>query len=155
MSNAFTGAGTELAIADELPETFDDEETTGYPSLTWKTVGEITSVPEHGAEYALVTHNPLGERITVKRKGSVNFGSVTIPMALDTADEGQDSFREYADGTKVDDSAPIRITLANGAVRYFTAQVMSFQEGVDDVDSITSASTQLEIDREVIYVGPE
>lgn len=152
MSNVFTAAGTTLAVSADLPGEFSDDETGGYPSLTFTNVGEITSIPEHGPEYTLVTHNPLGDRVTVKRKGSVNYGSLTLPLALDPSDEGQGIMRDFADGPNVDDSIAVEITLPDGSVRYFTAQVMSFQEAADGTDSIASGSTMLEIDRPVVYV---
>lgn len=153
MSNVFTAAGTTFAVSAALPATFDEA---GYTAvgMTYSLVGEITGIPSIGAEYALVTHNPLGNRTTVKRKGSVDFGSgITLPMALDNSDVGQGIMRDFAYGANVDDSITVKITRPDGSTRYFTAQVMSFMEASDDVDSITSAEATIEIDREIVYVA--
>jgi len=152
MSNVFTAAGTLFAVSATLPSTFDEA---GYSDvgMVYSLVGEITGIPAIGAEYTLVTHNPVGDRTTVKRKGSVDFGSgITLPMALDNSDAGQNIMRDFAYGANVDDSVAVKITRPDGSVRYFTCQVMMFRESADDVNSISAAETQIEIDREIVYV---
>lgn len=150
----YTSAGTQLAVSATLPETFDDDDVTGYPAETYTTVGEITAIPEHGAEVTLITHNPLAERVTGKRKGSINYGSVALVMALDPDDSGQAIMQDFADGENIDDSLAVQITLPTGHTRYFTAQVMSFQAGMPGTDEIMGATTNLEIDRRVVMVDP-
>lgn len=148
----YTAAGTVLSVASAVPAQFDGDATNGFPSLNYTVVGEVTSVPSHGAEYALVTHNPIGDRITRKLKGSYNAGSMTIPMALDVADEGQDIMREHASGANVDDLASFEIVYPDGTTEYFTALVMSFTTAGDGVDSILSAEAMIEIDSSVVTV---
>ncbi len=145
-----TGAGTTLAVSSSLPATYDD---TGFQALTYTTVGEVTGLPDHGAEYTLVTHNPIASRVTQKRKGSVNYGSMSLPMALDDFDGGQTILQTHADGANVDSSASFKITYNGGGVEYFTAQVMSFQRAVSDVDSMISGTVMLEIDSVTVYVA--
>lgn len=147
----YTAAGTTLSVATGVPAAFSE---TGFSALSFNVVGEVTSVPSHGAEYALVTHNPLGDRITRKLKGSVNYGSLTIPMALDVADTGQDTMREHADGANVDDVASFKVEYPDGTVEYFTGLVMSFTTAGDGVDSILSAEAMIEIDSQVVTVEP-
>ena len=145
----YTAAGTTLSVSSGTPTTYDQ---VGFEALSFSEVGEVTSVPSHGAEYALVTHNPIGGRITRKLKGSKNTGSMTIPMALDTADSGQDIMRDHADGANVDDQASFRISYPDGSFEYFTALVMSFTTAGDGVDSILSAEAMIEIDDDVVKV---
>ncbi|HSH51600.1 MAG TPA: hypothetical protein VK982_07740, partial [Bacteroidales bacterium] len=57
----YTAAGTTLSVVTGEPATFDEA---GFSALSFDEVGEVTSVPSHGAEYALVTHNPIGDRVT-------------------------------------------------------------------------------------------
>lgn len=148
----YTGAGTTVSVTSTLPATYDEA---GFSDagMTYTVVGELTGVPEHGAEYALVTHNPISDRITRKLKGSVNYGSVTLPMALDPADAGQDIMRDHADGTKVDDQVSMKIEYSDGSVEYFTCLVMSFTTAADGVDSIMAANATIEIDNSVISVA--
>ena len=145
----YTAAGTTLSVSSGAPTTYDQ---VGFEALSFSEVGEVTSVPSHGAEYALVTHNPISDRITRKLKGSVNYGSITIPMALDTADNGQDIMRDHSDGANVDDQVSIRVAYPDGSFEYFTGLVMSFTTAGDGVDSILSAEAMIEIDNSVVKV---
>lgn len=145
----YTAAGTTLSVASATPATYD---ATGFQALSFSAIGEVTSVPSHGAEYALVTHNPLGDRITRKLKGSVNYGAITVPMALDTADTGQDIMRDHSNGPNVDDKASFKVDYPDGSVEYFTGLVMSFTTAGDGVDSILAAEAMIEIDNSVVKV---
>jgi hypothetical protein len=146
MSNVRTSAGSTLGVSASLPATFD---AAGYGALTPILVGEITDLGEFGKEYALVTHNPLADRGTVKRKGSFNNGSIQLALALDNDDTGQAALQTAVDS---DDSIALEITLQDGTIYYTTAQVMSFRIQVGSVDQITTASVMLEIDRDIIAV---
>ncbi len=145
-STAQTSAGSFLSISANLPATHD---VAGFEAVevTWTEVGEITDLGEFGREYNLVTHNPLKDRRTVKRKGSFNDGSVTLQMARDVSDAGQTLLQTAQDD---DNSYSIRITLQDGTPVYTTAQVMSYKTSVGSVDQITSATTMLEIDNDII-----
>lgn len=144
-SNAKTSAGSFLSISAELPATHD---VAGFGAITaWTEVGEITDIGEFGREYTLVTHNPLKDRRTVKRKGSFNDGSITLQMARDVSDAGQALLQTAQDD---DNSYSIRVTLQDGTPLYTTAQVMSYKTTIGSVDAITSATTVLEIDNDII-----
>jgi len=144
-SNAQTSAGSFLSISAELPATHD---IAGFGAIAaWTEVGEITDLGEFGREYNLVTHNPLKDRRTVKRKGSFNDGSITLQMARDVSDAGQTLLQTAQDD---DASYSIMITLQDGTPLYTTAQVMSYKTSVGSVDTITSASTVLEIDNDIV-----
>jgi len=146
----YTAAGTVLSVSSGAPATYDEA---GFEAMTFTVVGEVTSVPSHGAEFSLVTHNPLADRITRKLKGSKNNGSMTIPMALDTSDAGQDIMRDHADGLNVDDKASFRVEYPDGGAEYFTGLVMSFTTAGDGVDSILAAEAMVEIDDNVVSVA--
>ena len=81
-----SSAGTTIKISAAAPATFDG---TGYAALTLTTIGEVTDLGEFGREFALITHNPIGSRGTVKLKGSFNEGSIQMQLGLDTDDAGQ------------------------------------------------------------------
>lgn len=143
-SNVMTSAGSTIALTATAPATFD---ASGYGALTYTTIGEVTDLGEFGKVYAVVTHNPLASRNTVKRKGSYNNGSVAIQLALDEDDAGQTLAETALDS---DDSYTFEVTLQNGAVYYFTAQVTSFPIQVGSVDQITTATLNVEIDSDDI-----
>lgn len=145
-TSAFTSAGSKLYTSSTLPSTYDSA---GYGALTWTEVKEITDLGEYGATYALVTHNPVGNRVTVKRKGSINYGTLELKMASVVSDAGQ---TKLVQGSAVDSSYAFKVVLQDGTINYFTAQIMSYKKSVGTVDQITSASVSLEIDSTVVEV---
>lgn len=140
-----TTAGTTLEVTTATPATFDQA---GYSAIfdgsfeTAETVGEITDLGEFGREYALVTHNPIDTRGTQKFKGSFNEGAIALQLALDTDDAGQVLMKA---ASLSDNDYSFRITTQNGDAYYFQAKVMSFKVGAGSVDSITSATANMEI----------
>jgi hypothetical protein len=134
-----TSAGSTIAISAASPATFD---AAGYGALSFSLIGEVTDLGEFGREYALVTHNPIANRGTVKRKGSFNEGSIDLKLGLDTDDAGQ-IIAKSASQSDADHS--VKITTQSGDVYYMQAQVMSFKVGVGSVDSITNGSIKLEL----------
>lgn len=144
---AATSAGTTLHISAGVPSTFDD---TGYAALSYTAVGEVTDLGEFGREYNLVTHNPVGNRGTVKLKGSFNEGSMQVQLALDTDDAGQILAKT---ASRSDSNYAFKVTTQNGDKYYFQAKVMSFKVGVGGVDTVTSATMTLEITTSSTGVG--
>lgn len=142
-----TSAGSTLKISAGVPATFN---VAGYEALTYTTIGEITNFGEFGREYTLVTHNPVANRGTVKFKGSFNEGALTLQLGLDTDDAGQ-ILAKTASGS--DANYAFMLTTQNGDIYYFQAQVMSFKVGVNDVNSITSATIMVEITTSNTGVG--
>ena len=74
-----TTAGTTLSLIATAPATYD---AAGFATLStsMKEVGEIVDIGEWGREYNLVTHNPIGDRRTVKLKGSYNDGQIALQL---------------------------------------------------------------------------
>lgn len=142
-----TSAGTTIKLSAGTPATFN---AAGYAALTWTTIGEVTDLGEFGREFNLVTHNPLGSRGTVKKKGSFNEGSITLQLGLDTDDAGQILAKT---AHLSDNDYSFEIATQNGDKYYFQAQVMSFKVGVGGVDQITAATIMLEITTNSAGVG--
>jgi hypothetical protein len=145
--SVFTSAGTTIGIVAGAPTTYD---ATGYTALTFVPIGEVTDLGEFGREYALVTHNPVANRGTVKKKGSFNEGSITLQLGLDTDDAGQ-ILAKTASNSDADYS--FAVTTQNGDKYFFRAQVMSFKVSVGGVDTITNATIMLEITTNSAGVG--
>ncbi len=145
-SGAFTSAGTTISIGDALPASYDD---TGFGSVSWTEIGEVSDLGEFGREYAEVTFNPLGDRRTVKRKGSYNDGNITMTVARVVSDSGQALLQTALDS---DDSQSIKVELQDGTILYFTAQVMSYTVNVGSVDQITTATVTLGITEDIVEV---
>lgn len=145
-TEAFTTAGSTLSVVNALPTTYDQS---GFATLSYTEVGEITNLGEFGKEYTLVTHNPIADRRTRKRKGSYDQGSLSLEMARVTSDAGQALLLA---GQDIDTSHSFKLVLQDGTVIYFTAQIMSFKTSLGDVNSITSASCEVQIDSDIIEV---
>lgn len=134
-----TSAGTTISVSSATPATFN---AAGYAALTWTPIGEVTDLGEFGRNYASVTHNPLGSRSTVKKKGSFNAGAITVAMGLDNDDAGQVILNAAA---LSDADYSFKVLLQNGDIYYFQGQVMSFVTGVGGVDQITTATAMIEL----------
>ena len=136
-----TSAGSVLAISASTPATFN---AAGYSAvgMTYTPIGEVTDLGEFGREFALVTHNPVDSRGTVKKKGSFNEGSMTVQLGLDTDDAGQ-VLAKAASLSDADYS--FKLTDQKGDVYYFQGQVMSWKVGVGSVDTITAATMVIEL----------
>lgn len=146
-SEAFTSAGTTIGITSDAPASYDS---TGFEALVFDLIGEVTDLGEFGREYSLVTHNPLGSRQTVKRKGSFNDGSIAMTVARVPSDSGQAELIAALDS---DDNYSFNVTLQDGTELYFVGQVMSYTANVGSVDQITSASITIEITDEIVEVA--
>lgn len=147
MSNVRTTAGSSLLVCPIVPATYDRA---GFQALDFTEVGEITDFGEFGREYSQVTHAPVKNRRTVKRKGSFNEGSIALPMARDASDDGQ----KLLDAAVLTDASySYCIRLQDGTRFFFTAQCMSFKTTLGGVDSITGKTAQLEIDGDILDVA--
>lgn len=144
MSDVFTSAGTKIYTSSALPSTFDKA---GYEALTWVEIGEVVDMGEFGRNYNLVTHNPLGDRRTIKRKGSYNDGAITLQLGRDSADTGQAAL---ITALASDDSKAFKIVLQDTTHLYTTAQVMSYTNNIGSVDQITGSTVTLEIDYDIL-----
>lgn len=151
MSDVFSSVGTVVAVSAADPATYD---AAGFGALTYSTCGEISEVPSFGSEAALATHTPLKTGIVAKRRGSINYGSLTLNMAYSDSDTGQNILKLAGDAIPgVDSTVSVKITLKNGDIQYFTAQVMSFKTNVGNSDAITMCECTLEVDDKIIRVG--
>lgn len=150
MSDVFSSVGTTVEVDDVAPATYD---AAGFGALTYASCGELADLPAFGSEAALATHTPLATGIVAKRRGSKNFGSVTLTMAVSAADAGQAIFETKADAAAgTDATVSVKVTLVSGDIQYFTAQVMSYRVNVANADSITMAEVVLEIDNSIVKV---
>jgi hypothetical protein len=142
-----SSAGSTLQVSATTPATFNSA---GYAALTYTTVGEITNFGEFGRVYALIKHNPVATRATVKKKGSYDEGQLALQLGLDTDDAGQIIMKA---ASLSDNDYSIKVTTQNGDVYYMQVQVMSFKVNVGSVDQITSAACTLEITSSSAGVG--
>ncbi len=145
-SLAFTSAGTTLGIGP-APTTYDAP---GFAAVSFVDIAEITDIGEFGKKFNLITHNPIGSRGTVKRKGSFNSGTLALKLARAPSDAGQ---ADLIAASESDLSFSFRIVLNDEptfTTVYFTGQVMGYTTMISGVDTITAASVDIEIDNDII-----
>ena len=142
-----TTATTTLKISAGVPATFD---AAGYAALSYTSVGEVTNYGEFGREFELVTHNPVASRGTQKLKGAFNEGAIALQLGLDTDDAGQILMKAASNS---DSLYAFLITTANGDKYYFQGLTMGFKVGLNDVNSISSATANIEITTSSTGVG--
>lgn len=147
-TTAFTSAGSTIGIINAAPGTYD---AAGYGPQNHVEIGEVVDIPEFGKEYTLVTHNPLKDKRTRKKKGSYNNGSFTLNLARAAGDAGQILALAALDLVT---PSSFEVTLQDGTKIYFMALVMSMKTSIGTVDNITAASITLEIDSEIVEVAP-
>jgi len=151
MSDIVSSVGTVVSVSTTAPATYD---AAGFGALTFSACGELAELPSFGAEAALATHTPLATGIVAKRRGSLNYGSVALTMAVSDADTGQTFLQDAAEAAAGTDAAvSVKVVLVNGEIQYFTAQVMSYKTNVGNADAITMAEVTLEIDNSVVKVA--
>lgn len=148
MSNVRTSAGTKFSIASGVPTNYNEA---GFALLSFSEVGEVTNIPAYGGQFDLVTHSPLGSRAVVKRKGSINYGSVTLEIGRDVQDAGQEMLRT---AFEEDATYSFFVELQDGTKQYFTGQVFSYTTNPGTSNQITSIGCQIEIDTEILEVEP-
>lgn len=150
MSDVVSSVGTVVSVSANAPATYN---TAGFAALTWSPCGELAELPAFGAEAALATHTPLATGIVAKRRGSLNYGSVALTMAMSDTDTGQTVLQDAAEaGAGQDAQVSVKVELVNGEIQYFTAQVMSYRTNVGNADAITMAEVTLEIDNSIVKV---
>lgn len=150
MSDVVSSVGTVVSVSANAPATYNSA---GFAALTWSPCGELAELPAFGAEAALATHTPLATGIVAKRRGSLNYGSVALTMAMSDTDSGQTVLQDAAEaGAGQDAQVSVKVELVNGEVQYFTAQVMSYRTNVGNADAITMAEVTLEIDNSIVKV---
>ena len=150
MSDVVSSVGTVVSVSANSPATYDSA---GFAALSWSPCGELAELPAFGAEAALATHTPLATGIVAKRRGSLNYGSVALTMAMSDTDTGQTVLQDAAEaGAGQDAQVSVKVELVNGEIQYFTAQVMSYRTNVGNADAITMAEVTLEIDNSIVKV---
>ena len=141
-----TVAGTLLKVCAAPPATYD---ATGFAALAFVTIAEVENLGTYGKKYALVKHNPIDKRATVKRKGSYDNGQLTLSLGRVPSDAGQ-TLAFAAAGSDL--SYSYEVIYPSGEKHFFSAQAMSFEIVSGTVDSIQKATVMLELDNDIVIV---
>ena len=139
--------GTVMRVSATLPATYD---ASGYAALSPSAVGEITGIPEFGGQAATVEHTPLADGIVQKFHGAINYGSLSVPLALDIADAGQVILAAaFASRNRI----AFEIETPDGAFMYFSGKVMSQVKRSASTTGVISGTVMVEIETPVIDVA--
>lgn len=135
--------GTEFHVALGEPPTYD---AAGFAdiSLTYTEVGEVGSIPEFGgsAQVAEWTNLKTGE--VQKRPGSINYGSISLPLA-DVTDDGQDDLKAGFDGANARDVHSFKVFRSDIGGLAFTGVITGYTYNRGDANSISQASCSVEL----------
>lgn len=142
-----TTAGTILGVSLTLPATEDEA---GYEALTLIPVGELTDIGQYGRLYEEVTSRPLAERRVRKYKGTYDEGSPSLTYDRVGGDAGQEALKS---ALALDTNAAFGVTHQDGSIDYFSAKVMSLQNGGLSADSMYTGEVNLGIDSDIIEVA--
>jgi len=119
----YEGIGTILAVSATAPASHT---ASGHAALTHTAVGEAGDIPEYGPESSVTTFTPLATGIVNKVHGDTNYGSMSLPVAWDPSDAGQDILRAAMTSKS---EIHFEITYPTGDIDYFTAKVFSLRRG--------------------------
>lgn len=123
MSDFLTVAGTKLYVSAAAPTA---QTSAAFGQLTWTEVGELTQVPSvRGRTYSTASLTTIGDPQEKRKKGSYSLPDAQFQCAWSETDAGQELVR---DAESTDDILSFKVVKQDGALRYFTAQVMEFLE---------------------------
>ena len=144
-----TSTGTLFAVVAAEPATVD---AAGFGALTFVNVGELTDLPEYGANAEVVTHNPLATGITEKYKGFINNGSMSLSLGRDADDAGQIILSGGVTGVNKNAEHSFRVTYQDGSIDYFTGKIFSYTKAPGGANNIVGSTVQVEINSVIVEV---
>lgn len=150
MSNVFTTLGTTLGIVVGEPATFD---AVGYGALTYQSVGEIGDLGEFGGTREVVTFTPIDTGIVAKRPGSIDYGEMSLQIARDASDLGQQALQDALDGANAGDVHSFEVTDRNGDKLFFTGIVSSFTYNAGSANTIFGGNCTINLTSQPIAVA--
>lgn len=145
-----TSTGTLFSISIGEPATQNEA---GYAALTFTEVGEVTNIPEFGANAQVVTHEPLATGVTEKNKGFINYGSMSIEAAYDETDAGQILAETGVVGANKNANFAMKLEYQDGSIRYWQGKIFSYTENPGAANSMVSTTFQTEINTPIIKVA--
>lgn len=143
-----TSTETILRVSAATPATFDEA---GYAALTYTEVKEVTTIPAYGPTRQVVTHDPLATGVTEKYGGFINYGSVAVEGAYDSADAGQSLLRTNV--LSATDLISIQIEYQDGSIDYTYGKAFSSTKAPSGANSMVSTSMTIEFNKPIVEVA--
>lgn len=150
MSNFLTGADSAFFIGSTsaAPATYTEA---GFEALTFVEAANVESIGDFGAEASLASFTALKGGVR-KRKGSANFGSLSVVVGRDVTDAGHIKLSAAADPSEFA-PFPMRVEFQDGSSAYFMGLVMSAKTGVGGADNVIMTTFNIEIDTKPLFVA--
>lgn len=126
-----------------------------YGVLPYVEIGEVVDISEYGPEAGVSDHQPLKSGVTIKRKGFTNNGNMVLQLGNDISDAGQAVLKSGVDGPTKYKLHSFKIVHQDGFSQYFQCYIHSFTNNLSGGDSISGASSRVEITSRVLDVEPE
>lgn len=147
MPDVTLSVGTKFYVSAAEPATYD---TAGFGALSWTEVGEVESLGEFGGNASITNFVPLGTGVVKKRKGSIDYGTVSAAIGRLVGDTGQAILKAGFDGAAKYTVHSFKVVNADASIAYFTGIVGSFTKVVNDSNAVTMVNCNVEIDNNVI-----
>lgn len=140
-ANVSISQGTTIGVSATQPAT---EDIAGYAALTFTTIGEVTSFGESGGTATVTTFTPVDSGVVNKRKGSRDYGTMSLALASDISDAGQLLLKAGFDGAAVQTIHSFEVTDNAGNITYFMGLISSFTTVRGDANAIVSHNCNVE-----------
>jgi hypothetical protein len=142
-----SAATTAISVSAATPATFDEA---GYAALSYTEIELVSEAGEVGPTDNLVTFTPLADPTVQKAQGSRNYGSQALNMAYSTVTDAGVAILETANAARA--RVSVKMTLPDGAVRYYQAVCMGVREIIGGADAVIGLQSTLEITSAVVKV---
>ena len=142
MSESSLSVGMEISISAAVPATYDKA---GYEALAWTEVTEAESVPEFGGDAQIAEFIPIKTGVVDKAKGSINYGSTTIPLRRKITDAGQVALASGFDGANKSVVHSVKLSHPDHGALYFTCVIGSFTYNPGDANAFFMGSVRFDI----------
>ena len=147
---SMTALGATWSVSASQPAS---ENEAGYAALSYTEVNDVESLGAIGPTFEDVTFTPLKTGIAQHRKGGVDYGSLSVSMATNEDDAGQTLVAAGVDGANKNVVYSHKITLQDGAVRYFQGQIFSNPENVGTASDIIKNEVNVMLSTGIVKVA--
>ena len=139
--------GATVSLVASTPATYDS---TGFGALTFVEVGEVLDIGAFGGNAEVVEFTPVKSGTVNKRKGSINYGTMSLNIGHDVDDAGQVLLKAGFDGAARNTVHSFKIVYNDSEIAYFTGVVSSFEKSTGDANTVIAINVNIELTAEVV-----
>jgi hypothetical protein len=146
-----TSLGTKVRVVLGEPGTYNNNATTGFPSLSMVQVGEAVDVGDFGGESEVLTHTPIATGIVEKLIGPTDYGNMAVQMGKKMSDAGQTILKAGFDGVNKGKKHSFEVEYFDGSIEWFTGIITSFTSNVGSASNVRNGACNVALTNKVIY----